>query len=376
MKKGLMGLLFLVFVFSGCQSKQNPAPTTPTPEALLKKTPPQLTFVPRGLDLSKAPNRLVFGSCYDQDLDPTIWTEISKLNPELMIMMGDNIYSSKPHKKPFFEQYRKLERIESYRKLRETVPFLATWDDHDYGLSDGGKENAEKEESRKAFSFHYPYIKDSTLLDQPGLFHSKILGGVKEGRGRRARTNKSLHIIVLDTRWNKSPWTYQELPDNAKMIVPTTDAKSTLLGETQWEWLEDQLKEPADMKILVSSIQVLAEKHGYERWGQFPLERQKLLSLISRIKPKNLIILSGDRHFASISKLDLPGFGPLYEFTSSPLNTPKGDISETENVYQFPIYVKENFGILDINWEAHKARVEIRDAKNETIQSLELNLKK
>ncbi|MFN9067859.1 MAG: alkaline phosphatase D family protein, partial [Bdellovibrionales bacterium] len=350
--------------------------TAQTVEALIKKSPPQLSFVPRGFDLSQAPSRIVFGSCFDQDLDAHIWTEMAKTNPDLVIMMGDNIYSSKPHKRPFFDQYRKMEKIEAYRTLRQSVPFLAVWDDHDYGVSDGGTDNPDKAESKRAFSFHYPYIKDSTLLDQPGLYHSKMFGGVRQGKSKRSPVNKSLHVIVLDTRWNKSPWNQQESVDGSKVLLPSADKKTTLLGEAQWAWLEDQLKESSDVKILVSSMQVLAESHGFERWGQFPHERERLLNLISRIKPKNLILLSGDRHFASISKLDLPAYGPLYEFTSSPLNTPKGNITESQSVYQFPIFVKENFGLLDIDLNNQKALIEIRSAKNEVIKSVELKLKK
>jgi alkaline phosphatase D len=368
----IMSLVFL----TSCASQSTSPQTAQTVEALIKKSPPQLSFVPRGFDLSQAPQRIVFGSCYDQDLDASIWTEITKTNPDLVIMMGDNIYSSKAHKRPFFDQYRKMEKIESYRSLRQSVPFLATWDDHDYGVSDGGADNPDKVESKKAFSFHYPYIKDSTLLDQPGLYHSKMFGGVKQGKSRRSPVNKSLHVIVLDTRWNKSPWKQQESVDGSKLILPSADKKSTLLGEAQWDWLEEQLKESSDIKILVSSMQVLADSHGFERWGQFPHERERLLSLINRIKPKNLILLSGDRHFASISKVDLPAYGALYEFTSSPLNTPKGNIIENKSVYQFPIYVIENFGLLDIDLNNQKALIEIRNSKNEVINSVELKLKK
>jgi alkaline phosphatase D len=371
----LLLILSLVFL-TACSSKSTSTTSAQTVEALIQKSPPQLSFVPRGFDLSQVPSRIVFGSCFDQDLDPSIWSVMAKTNPELVIMLGDNIYSSKPHKRPFFDQYRKLEKIEAYRTLRESVPFLATWDDHDYGVSDGGADNPDKNESKKAFAFHYPYIKDSTLLDQPGLYHSKMFGGVKQGKGRRARVNQSLHVIVLDTRWNKSPWNKQESVDGSKVILPSGDKRSTLLGEVQWAWLEDQLKENSDVKILVSSVQVLAENHSYERWGQFPNERERLLSLINRIKPKNLIILSGDRHFASISKLDLPSYGPLYEISSSPLNTPKGNITENQSVYQFPIFVKENFGLLNLDMASHKAVFEIRDNKNEVVQSLELKLKK
>jgi alkaline phosphatase D len=315
-----------------------------------------LDIIPRGLDLSQAPTRLAFASCFDQDKDASAWTQLQSQNPDLMIMMGDNVYASQPAKKPILEQYKKLEKLASYRIMRESVPFLATWDDHDYGVSDGDVTNPDKQEARKAFTYHYPYIRDSTLLDQPGIFHSKILGGVKEGRGRRARVTPS------------ADGTHQ-------VITQSTDKKETILGDVQWDWLEDQLQIPTDFKIIVSSMQVLTEEHGYERWGHFPKEKQKLLDLIAKTKPKNLVILSGDRHFASHSKIEIPGWGPLYEMTSSPLNTPKGNITEVEKIYQSEIYAKENYGIAEFDWKRKTAVFEIQDMEGKTIQKINLKMR-
>ena len=368
------GILFLLAcALTSCQSTNTDVPQKIESPYSKQKI---LDIIPRGLDLNQAPTRLAFASCFDQDKDASAWTQLQSQNPDLMIMMGDNVYASQAAKKPILQQYIKLEKLSTYRKFRETVPFLATWDDHDYGVSDGDVTNPEKQEARKAFTYHYPYIRDSTLLDQPGIFHSKILGGVKEGRGRRARVTPSLHVIMLDTRWNKTPWTKVPSADGThQVITQSTDKKETILGDVQWEWLEDQLQIPTDFKIIVSSMQVLAEEHGYERWGHFPHEKQKLLNLIAKTKPKNLVILSGDRHFASHSKIEIPGWGPLYEMTSSPLNTPKGNITEVEKIYQSEIFVKENYGIAEFDWKKKTATFEIQDLEGKTIQKINLKMK-
>ena len=49
--------------------------------------------------------------------------------------------------------------------------------------------------------------------------------------------------------------------------VPDDDPGKTMLGEVQWAWLADRLREPAELRLIVSSIQVVAEAHGWERWG-------------------------------------------------------------------------------------------------------------
>ena len=390
MKKLLLATSSLIFVFAVTSCK-SASPLIPNPY----EAPPQqakkresLGLVPRGLDLSNAPKKIAFGSCADQNKPEPIWNQILNEKPDLMIMMGDNIYSSTQENKNMIEQYKKLAQIPEYKKARETIPFMATWDDNDFGVNDGGTDNVTKEDSRKAFWFHWPYVKDSTLLDQPGIFHSKVLGGTREGRGRRAHTTASVHVIMLDTRWNRTPLKLAEVktisdtpqtPDNPppvqKKYAPNDDPKATILGTEQWDWLEDQLREPADLKILVSSIQVIADDHGFEKWGNFPKEKQKLFDLIAKTHPKNLIILSGDRHAASIAKTDIKGFGPLYDITSSGINK-VASMTEKDSTYLNESFNKENFGLISIDWSKHIATVEIKDIDDKTVQSVDIKLKK
>ncbi len=54
------------------------------------------------------------------------------------------------------------------------------------------------------------------------------------------------------------------------MYIPNTDVDVTVLGDAQWKWLEDQLKVPAEFRIIGSSYQVLSDRHGWEMWGNFP----------------------------------------------------------------------------------------------------------
>lgn len=389
MKKNCLSSWIFVFalLLSSCQTKQALV-ANPYEGGSQSKKRESLGLVPRGLDLNQAPKKIAFGSCVDQNLEQPIWDEILKQKPDLMIMMGDNIYATKEADKNQIEQYKKLAKNPSYKKARETVPFMATWDDHDYGMNDGGTDFIGKEESRKAFWFHWPYVKDSTLLDQPGIFHSKVLGGTKEGRGRRARVTPSVHVIMLDTRWNRSPLKIAAVetitdqkqdpanpPPVKKSYSPEEDPKATVLGAEQWDWLEDQLREPADLKILVSSIQVIAEQDQKEKWANFPKEKKKLYDLIARTKPKNLVILSGDRHFASLAKTEIPGWGTLWDITSSSLNKAK-EVQTQDTTFINGIYNKENFGMITLDWAKHTALVEIKDLQGNTVQQIELKLKK
>jgi alkaline phosphatase D len=381
-------LPLLVFAIASCQ---HTSPLISNPYGSAPQTPKKrdaLGLVPRGLDLSNAPKKIAFGSCSDQNQPQPIWQQILNEKPDLMIMMGNNIYATKEETKNQIEQYKKWAQVPDYKKARETIPFMATWDDQDYGVEEGGADNVTKEDARKAFWFHWPYVKDSTLLDQPGIFHSKVMGGTKEGRGRRAHVTQSVHVIMLDTRWNRSPLKLAEVktvtdavqtpetpPPVQKKFAPNEEPKATILGPEQWDWLEDQLREPADFKILVSSIQVIANDHDNEKWGNFPKERQKLFDLIAKVKPKNLIILSGNRYLASIAKTEIKGWGTLYDVTSSSLNKPK-DLTEKDPTYLFDAYGKENFGLMTIDWSKRSALVEIKDLSDKTIQQVDLKLKR
>ena len=53
--------------------------------------------------------------------------------------------------------------------------------------------------------------------------------------------------------------------------------------------------------MILSSIQILATNHPYEKWDNFPLERERLLLLLANAsKNKTIIAVSGDRHKSGI----------------------------------------------------------------------------
>ncbi|MES3037517.1 MAG: alkaline phosphatase D family protein [Bdellovibrionota bacterium] len=345
--------------------------------------------IPRGIDYTVPPARIAFGSCADQDKPQPIWTAILKEEPDMYIAAGDNVYASAPGQTPISEQYIKLDQIPEYRELREDVPMMAIWDDHDYGMNDGGRENPEKEIAKRDFLNYWGYVKDSIALGQGPLYHAKMIGGpiyqriekVRRGRKRKARKARivskpgsSVQVIMLDTRWNRTPLLKAEGNDPLRKYLPNTDPKATILGNEQWSWLEDQMAKPADIKVLVSSIQVIAEGHGFEKWGNFPLERDRLFELIKKTKPKNLFIISGDRHLGTIAKTEIPGWGTLYDITASSLNKPS-NLEESDSAYVGASYQKENYGLATIEWEKKEISLELKDLNGGTVNTVKIPLK-
>lgn len=370
----LRGWLVLILVAStGCQTTSTAVNASkdeaPTKAVEVKKSRPKDdSLIPRGFDFANAPEVIAFGSCADQDKAQPIWDVIFKANPELFIFAGDNIYASQPEKRPFSAQYKKLNLIPEFRHFRERVPILATWDDHDYGVNDAGSDNPEKEEARREFLYQWSYVKDSLKMNQDGVYHAKILGGVR-------KKSPTLQVIILDTRWFRSPLKKEEDPaDSSKKYVPETDKKTTILGEEQWVWLERQLRKPADVRIVVSSIQLIAEGHTFEKWANFPHEKERFFNLLRRTQPRNLFVVSGDRHRASIAKQDVRGWGTLYDITASGLNKAI-DKNESDPSYVGEQIKVDNFGLALIDWSRRKIEIQLRNADNAIVNKLDLKIR-
>lgn len=366
--------VYMVFSNSSCQTKGStdaaPAPALPVMDTKLKEYKDaqrlslefQLNIPYRSLDTSKSIDTFAFGSCNHQDQEQPLWPLIGKNNPQLFLMLGDNVYASSPENKPIYSQYLKLNKNQDYRALREKIPFLAIWDDHDFGQNDGGETNPEKEEARKVFLNYWGYLKPTLPKNQMALYHSRLIG----------KSPQRVQVILLDTRWDRSDLVKNPdfKPEDEtvapKIFLPTTDKSTKILSKNQWDWLEDELKKPAELKILISSIQVIPETPGFEKWANFPHERSKLLNLLK--KHKNVVILSGDRHLAVFSKINFEKNHDLYELTASGLNRPsRAKTPESDPTYVAGPFLPINFGVGKINWKKKTVTLEIRD-KEDNVQ--------
>jgi alkaline phosphatase D len=308
--------------------------------------------------------RIAFGSCSNQYLKQPIWDAIVAANPDLFLHLGDVIYgdAAPPGVQIIPPEVDVIEKMRmdyaffgnkpSFENLRKNVPFMAVWDDHDFGLNDGGADFPRKEESRDLFLDFLDVPATSDRRRSPGLYESKILGP----EGRRVQ------IIMLDTRYFRDPLVKGELSKEEALsqgivgrYVPN-DPEATLLGAKQWIWLESQLRKPAELRLLVSSIQVIAGNKGAEGWGNFPVELARLYALIDKTGATGVIILSGDVHFSELSVSEDAISYLLYDFTSSPLRQYGVGMTGWEKLKNGnrigTAYANDNFGVVDINWSA------------------------
>jgi len=300
-------------------------------------------------DTSEAISSIAFGSCGKQDRPQPIWHAIVDSEPDLFIFLGDNIYADTEDMKVMRRKYGLLAAKPGFAELRATTPIVATWDDHDYGENDAGREYPQKVASQREFLRFFEEPADSPRWHQGGVYDQLTLGP----DGQR------MQVILLDTRFHRSPLKRGEV-NGRKGYLPDDDPAKTMLGRWQWEWLGEQLRKPAEIRIIASSIQFVAEEHRFEKWSNLPGERRRLLELIRDAGAGGVIFISGDRHLAEISRLDeSPAGYPIHDVTSSGLNQGTGRPDEPNRHRLGENYRQPNFGTIDIDWSASDPEIEL-----------------
>ncbi len=328
-------------------------------------------------------SRLAFGSCAKQNRPQPIWQAVVETKPQAFVFLGDNIYGDTEDMQELRAKYQLLGNQAGYQKLKATCPIWATWDDHDYGKNDAGADYVKKRESQQVFLDFFNAPKDDERRTREGVYSSRVIGP----KGRRVQ------ILLLDTRYFRSPLKKGKRPSEPGdgyrgIYVPDTNPQATVLGEAQWQWLEQQLQLPAELRVIGSSVQVIADEHGWEMWGNFPKERNRLFSLIKKTKANGVIFLSGDRHLAEIARIPAdhplsPGY-PLYDVTSSSLNTPSGNFTKAGTRFSNEInthrvgltYFDTNFGTIHIDWNQQDplVRIQVRDEAGAVVLQQRLRL--
>ena len=258
-------------------------------------------------DTSRELTRIAFGSCSFQSVPQPIFRAVVASEPDLYLSLGDAIYGDYDIKtKSAYEvtpeslrrEWRLLADNPDWQYLVEHVPVMATWDNHDYGHHSAGAEFPLREESEAIFLDFFAEPADSPRRARPGIYDAKIFGP----EGRRVQ------VILLDTRSFKSPPVLAARPAGAGgslgKYAPNDNSGATLLGAAQWAWLERQLEMPAELRLIVSSGQIIADQKGMDEWGNYPLERRRLFDLIESAGAQGVILLSGNVHFSEISHID------------------------------------------------------------------------
>jgi alkaline phosphatase D len=333
--------------------------TPSLPALILALTLPLAAQSTSEVHSEKTITKIAFGSCNNpRDKTPAIFNAVIAKQPDIFVFLGDNIYGDTKDMDVLKKKYQELEAVEDFRKLRESTTMLATWDDHDFGTNDGGNTYPKRKESQQIFLDFFKDPADSPRRTREGIYASYSFG----------EKGKTCQILVLDTRY------FRDLIPRAKehsggvgWYGPTKDTSKTLLGETQWKWLEAQLQIPADLRIIASSIQMISYEKGMENWGNVPHEQKRLFGLLKKHKAHHTVAISGDVHFAELSKTNIDDY-PFYDLTSSGLShTHKGWAMAANSFRVGKSHYELNAGLIEIDWEKKSLSLNVFNGKGKNL---------
>ncbi|WP_430905458.1 alkaline phosphatase D family protein [Maribacter sp. 2-571] len=305
---------------------------------------------------------IAFGSCNKTSIKNFLWDDIIALEPDLWIWGGDNIYADTEDIQKLQQLYGAQKGLKGYRELRAAIPVIGTWDDHDYGVNDGGSEFPVKKESQQAFLDFMDVPMDSPRRTQEGIYTSHEYR-LPDGR---------VKVIVLDTRYFRTPLTLDTV--TVKRTKSNAYGDGTILGDKQWEWLTKELNaSDANFNVIVSSIQVLSNEHGWETWGNFPHEVDRLKKTIADSGAAGVLILSGDRHISEFSQTSVADLDyPLVDFTSSGLTHAVSNFKGEPNPFRVGSVVSdESFGLLRFDFLNNTVSMKMIGDNGQTLHELD-----
>ena len=235
---------------------------------------PPATFYSQRLD------RVAFGSCSKQWLPQPLWDPIIAFKPQLWLWTGDAIYGKTAGETGLSDGFAMQLQQPGYRTLMSQAIVEGTWDDHDYGQNDAGKDLPQRDEAQELFlDFIGVRARSPRRQERKGVYSAHTFGSPPE----------QAKVILLDTRSFRDP---HYIPSVGGSSLPFgavfaalgrgacahcsfgADYEGDMLGEAQWKWLRSELSDSkAAVHIIVSSVQVLTSNPFVESWGHFPQVR-------------------------------------------------------------------------------------------------------
>jgi alkaline phosphatase D len=324
--------------------------------------------------------RIAFGSCAKQDKEQPIWSAVEAANPDLFIFLGDNVYGDTRDMAVLQGKYALLAAKPGFQRIRSRARTIAIWDDHDFGEDDAGGDYPMKEGTRRIFCDFWGEAAKSPRRSRSGIYTSYVFG----------KSPRRVQVILPDLRFNRTSilkldlggrdyetraheWA-AEVKQRGTGFVPgpyqrNPDLAATMLGEEQWRWLEQQLQVPAEVRIFASSLQVVADFPGWEGWTNYAQDHQRLIALVRKHRVNGLVCISGDTHYAEVSRLDTNTPYPLWDITSSGL-TETWPVVPPNALRVGSILAEPNFGMLEIDWSGRHPLVvaRIRDIAGKLFQ--------
>ncbi len=235
----------------------------------------------------------------------------------------------------------------SLQKLHQNFPWICVWDDHE-SANDSYKNGAENHNPGEGF------WEDRKLAAQEAYFEWLPIRPKTGGGYQIYRTfpyGNLLDLIMVDTR----------LEGRDEQGVNVNDPNRTILGNEQYQWLEDEvLNSSAQYKILgnqvvFAPITVFGVPINGDAWDGYPAERQNFLDFLSLYSIQNFTVLTGDVHTSWAFDLKNGGNKVGVEFVTPSITSPgapfnAGGVLQIENPHiRYVELTEHGFIVLDVN---------------------------
>ncbi|XVE69543.1 hypothetical protein DITRI_Ditri10aG0000100 [Diplodiscus trichospermus] len=302
-------------------------------------------------------SRIAFGSCANQSAPQPIWDAINKFDPQVFIWLGDNIYGDirRPFKilgkertigpwknvprfipsshSQMLSRYNMAKNIPGYSRLRANAKVIGTWDDHDYGLNDAGKEFPAKTTNQRLLLDFLDEPLHSPRRKQAGVYTSYTFGS--PGKQVKVISNLSATTgpLFYMESWGRFP------KERDRLFKLIRDSKR-------------------DGVFFISGDVHFGEITRYDCAAGYPLYDITSSGLTQAVEE----VLPSPLHF-------IVRF--LAWFTPSTMR-----VINQNCRYRSCTYGKPNFGAIEIDWDAFpvKLKIEVRDINGLPVIGVDISL--
>ena len=261
--------------------------------------------------------QFAFASCQHYETGYyTAYEHMAKEPIDLVVHLGDYIYEYEGKdgrvRKHIGEEIETINdyrrRISQYKmdpalqKIHAAVPWILTWDDHEF---DNNYANAVSEESGvspEAFLKRRAHAYQAYYEHMP-LRRSAIPKGPNMKLYRNLNFGGLLEFDVLDTRQYR---TDQPCCDKSGPLCDQAfDLNATMMGSEQEKWLAKQLRtSKSQWNVLAQQVMMASidrapgeeKRYSVDQWPGYDASRRNLMHFLGNEKISNPIVLTGDIH--------------------------------------------------------------------------------
>lgn len=217
-----------------------------------------------------------------------LWADLYGQSPELILSLGNNVYANSRGAIDLSESASAEQLWDRHSETRarlpiftqeRLVPFLVTWNDHDYGMEEGDQTYQQADASRLTLEAFFPLLTDAkTVIEGPGVSRGLKMAGQS--------------FLLFDNRSFRTP---------AKADDPA------YFGRIQEDWALSQIGNHADGPVwLMSGEKWFGKKSdSFEksRPGPFVNFLAKLAQARKKKKPFPVAFASGMQSRTEIRKI-------------------------------------------------------------------------